>query len=355
MIKELQSKIKESKYIDGALIISSENRRYFTGFSSSDGYLLVSAEKAVFITDSRYIEAAKNTVAECEVVLQGTEISQIYDTFAEMNVHSVGIEASRMTVSDLSRFQSVLQNSEIDFSRELDGIINSLRMVKTADELKNIRAAQKIAEDALENIFEFIKPGVTEKEIALQLDFYMLSHGADALSFETIAVSGANSSMPHGVPTDKKVENGDFVTMDFGAMVNGYHSDMTRTVAVGFVTPQQQKVYETVLKAQNTALSFIAPGVLCRDADKAARDVIDHAGFGECFGHSTGHGVGVEIHELPNLSPSSQMTLNIGNVVTVEPGIYIPGEFGVRIEDFAVITENGCENLTSAPKELIIL
>lgn len=355
MIKELQNKIKNSKTIDGALIISPENRRYLTGFSSSDGFLLVSDKRAVFITDSRYIESAQNTVKDCEVILQGSKISQIYELFAEMGVHKAGIEAGRMTVSNLSQFQDALYSIKIDFSGELDSIINSLRMIKSDDEIKNIKAAQKIAEEALQNIFSFIKPGVTEKEIALELDFYMLSNGADALSFETIAVSGANSSMPHGVPTEKKIENGDFVTMDFGAVVNGYHSDMTRTVAVGFVTEKQKEVYETVLKAQNTALSFLKSGVSCRSADKSARDVIEKAGYGEYFGHSTGHGVGIEIHELPNLSPNSEMLLQKGNIVTVEPGIYLPGQFGVRIEDFAVITENGCENLTKAPKELIIL
>lgn len=355
MIKKLQEKIKNSKAIDGALIISPENRRYLTGFASSDGFLLVSEKSAVFITDSRYIEAAENTIKDCEVALQGSKISEIYDIFKEMGVHKVGIESARMTVSNLSRFQNALNNIDVDFSDELDGIINSLRMVKSDDEIKNIKAAQKIAEDALQYILGFIKPGVTEKEIALELDFYMLSNGAQALSFETIAVSGANSSMPHGVPTGRRVENGDFVTMDFGAVVDGYHSDMTRTVAVGFVTEKQRKVYETVLKAQNTALSCLKPGVLCRDADNAAREVIKNAGYGEYFGHSTGHGVGIEIHELPNLSPSSEQTLQKGNVVTVEPGIYLPGEFGVRIEDFAVITQNAYENLTKAPKELIIL
>lgn len=355
MIKELQDKIRNSSKIDSALIISPENRRYFTGFESSDGYLLVNGDRAVFITDSRYIEAARNTVKNCEVILQGNKISQISDLFSEMNAEKVGIESSRMTLSDFARFQNALKSVEIEFSDELDSIINSLRMVKSADEVEKIKAAQRIAEEALFDIFGFIKTGVTEKEIALRLDFYMLSHGAEALSFETIAVSGANSSMPHGVPTDKKVEKGDFVTMDFGAVKYGYHSDMTRTIAVGSITDEQKEVYETVLKAQNTALALLAPGVSCREADSAARDVIETAGYGEYFGHSTGHGVGVEIHELPNLSPNSDMILNTGNVVTVEPGIYLPEKFGVRIEDFAVITENGCENLTKAPKELIIL
>ena len=183
----------------------------------------------------------------------------------------------------------------------------------------------------------------------------MLGHGAEALSFETIAISGANTSKPHGVPTEKKVEKGDFVTMDYGAVVNGYHSDMTRTVAVGSINDEQRRVYNTVLEAQFATLEIIKSGLKCSDGDKAARDVITEAGYGDFFRHSTGHGVGIEIHEKPNLSPKSVATLRPGNIVTVEPGIYIPEKFGVRIEDMALITENGCENLTKAPKELIIL
>ena len=221
--------------------------------------------------------------------------------------------------------------------------------------MKKIIKAQRIAEAAFEHILTFIKEGVTEKEVALELDYYMLSHGADGLSFETIAVSGKNSSKPHGVPSDKKIEKGDFVTMDFGAVVEGYHSDMTRTVAVGFVTDEQKNVYETVLKAQEAAQAAASSGVCCADVDKAARDVIENAGYGEYFNHSTGHGVGVEIHEYPRLSTVCKAILSVGNVVTDEPGIYIPEKFGVRIEDMLLITENGCENLTRAPKELIIL
>ena len=183
----------------------------------------------------------------------------------------------------------------------------------------------------------------------------MLSHGAEALSFETIAISGANTSKPHGVPTEKKIEDGDFVTMDYGAVVNGYHSDMTRTVAVGHVSDEQKKIYDIVLKAQLASLEILRSGLKCSDGDKAARDVITEAGYGEFFRHSTGHGVGIEIHEKPNLSPKSVTTLRTGNIVTVEPGIYIPGKFGVRIEDMALITENGCQNLTNAAKELVIL
>jgi Xaa-Pro aminopeptidase len=234
-------------------------------------------------------------------------------------------------------------------------LINGLRSIKTENEVESIVKAQRIAEDAFNHILKFIKVGVTEKEIALELDFYMLRNGGEGLSFETIAVSGKNSSMPHGVPCDKKVENGDFITMDFGTIINGYHSDMTRTVAVGFATDEMKNVYDAVLKAQKNCLDNIKAGISCKDGDMFARSVINDSGYGKYFTHSTGHGVGVEIHEFPNLSPASDSILQVGNIVTVEPGIYIPGKFGVRIEDMALITENGCRNLTNAPKELIIL
>lgn len=355
MIKELQFLLKNSENIDSALIVSPENRRYFTEFPSSDGFLLVTRDDAVFITDSRYIEAAENKVTECKTALQKREISQVYDFFKSNGAEKVGIEASRMTVSELAKFENALKDISIDFSGELDNMIDALRMVKSESEIEKIKKAQKIAEGAFDDICGFIKPGVTEKEIALRLEYYMLTHGAEGLSFETIAVSGKNTSMPHGVPTDKKIEVGDFVTMDYGALYDGYHSDMTRTVAVGKVSDEQKKVYNTVLEAQKAGLDFIRPGVSGRDADRVSRDIIENAGYGEYFGHSLGHGVGVEIHEKPNLSPSSEFILKKGNVVTVEPGIYVPGKFGVRIEDFAVITENGAENMTHCPKELIIL
>lgn len=355
MIERLQNAIRETADFDGALIVSPENRFYFTGFPSSDGFLLVSADRAVFITDGRYIEAAQAKVKDCEVVLMGTAATQIFELFAEMHVSRVAVEASRMTLSQYQKYAAALEPMALLADSTLDNIICALRAVKQPFEVEKIKAAQKIAEDAFSYICTFIEPGKTEREIALALDYYMLSHGAQALSFETIAVSGAKTSMPHGVPGENTIQKGDFVTMDFGAVVDGYHSDMTRTVAVGQVSKRQREVYETVLRAQRAVLDKLRAGIPCAAADKVARDVISAAGYGEYFTHSTGHGVGVEIHEYPSLSPRSQTVLTVGNVVTDEPGVYLPGEFGVRIEDMALITENGCENLTAAPKELIIL
>ncbi|MGN0468928.1 MAG: M24 family metallopeptidase, partial [Acutalibacteraceae bacterium] len=211
------------------------------------------------------------------------------------------------------------------------------------------------AEKAFDHILGFIKPGITEREISLELDYTMLRSGADALSFETIAVSGANGSMPHGVPGEKKIEKGDFITMDFGAVVEGYHSDMTRTVAVSSVSDKQAEIYAIVLKAQEAGLAAIKNGVSCKEVDEQARNVIKSYGYGEYFGHGFGHGVGIEIHEYPNESPKSKAVLKSGNVVTAEPGIYLPGQFGVRIEDMVLVTDDGYYNFTKCKKELIIL
>ena len=355
MIKDLQKLLGEQAQNTCALIISPENRKYFTGFESSDSFLIVSENRAVFITDGRYIEAAEKQISNCEVKLLGKTYPQIAEILKEMNCNRLLVESTRMTVSTYNSLKGVLKKIPVSTDTTLDTIINTLRSVKTEFEVENIIKAQRIAEDAFNHILNFIKVGVTEKEIALELDFYMLRHGGEGLSFETIAVSGANSSMPHGVPSNKKIENGDFITMDFGTIINGYHSDMTRTVAVGFATDEMKNVYDTVLKAQQNCLDNIKAGISCKDGDEFARSVIRNAGLGQFFTHSTGHGVGVEIHEFPNLSPASDSVLQVGNIVTVEPGIYIPEKFGVRIEDMALITENGCRTLTNAKKDLIIL
>lgn len=350
-IKNLQAELKENQAF---LISSPENRRYLTGFASSDGYLLVTKSESIFLIDSRYIEAAQNQIKDCSEIILLTSLSaQLREYIEKLGVESVFTEAERLSVSEFNRFNEIIPCECI--ADKADEAVNALRRTKNEEEKNKILAAQAIAEKAFDHVLGFIKEGVTEREIALTLDFFMLKNGAECVSFETIAVSGRNSSMPHGVPGDKKIECGDFITMDFGAVVDGYHSDMTRTVVVGEISSKQSEVYETVLTAQKKSLEVLKAGVSCRDADAAARDVIADAGYGAFFGHGTGHGVGIEIHEQPRLSPKSSQILQIGDVVTVEPGIYLPGEFGVRIEDMAYITENGCENLTKSEKSLIIL
>lgn len=341
--------------IDCALITSDVNRRYFTGMKSSDGVVLVFRDKAYLIIDFRYIEKARATVVCAEVIEQKKLFSQISELLLERNAKTMAIESETMTVSNLNRYKNALKEIEVDDSDSLSNAISLLRAVKDEEELNCIRKAQEIAEKAFEEILGFIKPGVTEREIALELNRRMFLHGAEDLSFETIALSGANTSMPHGVPSDKKVENGDFVLMDFGAVYNGYHSDMTRTVCVGEPDEDMKKVYNIVLQAQEACLEAAHAGMTGSELDKIARDIIEDAGYGDCFGHSLGHGVGLEIHEKPNASPNCDTILKAGAVVTVEPGIYLSGKFGVRIEDFVILTEKGNINLTKCAKNILSL
>ncbi len=355
-IDALQTLMKENG-IDAAIILSEENRRYFTSFPASDGVLAVCADECVFYTDSRYIEAAKSSVDCCKTEEGREQYKQLSELFKRNSVKTVAVESGRTT---LTRFNNLKNNEhlkEFEFISDdrLDTIINSLRSVKTEHEINCIRQAQSIAEDAFLHILGFMKTGMTEKQVQLELDFYMLSHTAETLSFDTIAVAGKKTSMPHGVPGENVIKPGDFVTFDFGAVVNGYHSDMTRTVAMGYVSEKQREVYNTVLSAHNEVLKTVKAGVTCQEADAAARNVIKNAGYSDCFGHGTGHGVGIEIHEYPFVSPRSDAVLSAGNVITDEPGIYIPGQFGVRIEDMLLVTENGNVDLASSPKELIIL
>jgi Xaa-Pro aminopeptidase len=259
----------------------------------------------------------------------------------------------------LSRFAQLKEKLgdlvTLENSNALSRAIYHCRMVKRPEELEKIRSAQALAEEAFTRILTVIHAGMTEREIQLELDFTMLRLGAEELSFPTIALTGTSTSMPHGVPSEKVVKKGDFVLMDYGAVVDGYHSDMTRTVAVGQPSAEMEAVYQVVLEAQQRSLETARAGITGQRLDAVARLCIAQAGYGDYFGHSLGHGVGLEIHEYPNASPSSTTVLRAGHVVTVEPGIYLSGKFGVRIEDFVVITEDGCENLTHAEKQLIVL
>ncbi|MGN0583826.1 MAG: aminopeptidase P family protein [Ruminococcus sp.] len=342
---------------DCVLISSDINRRYFTGMLSSAGTLLAFREKAYLIIDFRYIEKARNTARNCEVILQEELYSQIKKLLAKHGAKRIAVESMELTLGKFEQLREKLgDTAEFDSSNVLSKAIYACRMVKESSEIEKIRSAQRIAEEAFSHILGFIREGVTEREIQLELDFTMKRLGAEELSFPTIALTGTSTSMPHGVPSaDRKVKKGDFVLMDFGAVVEGYHSDMTRTVAVGKPSDEMKCVYNVVLEAQEKALAAVRAGITGQQLDAIAREHIAKAGYGECFGHSLGHGVGMEIHEYPNASPISTPVLRSGNVVTVEPGIYLPGKFGVRIEDFVLVTDNGCENLTLAPKNMIIL
>jgi len=338
-----------------AVITSDVNRRYFTGMKSSAGTVIAFPAKAYLLIDFRYIEKARATVTDAEVIEQKRLCPQIKELFERHGAKSFAIEAENMTVRELNTYRHFFPDMEIDDSDALSNAISAMRSIKDADELECIKKAQKIAEDALAELLPSIKPGVTERSIALELNRLMFEKGAEDLSFETIVLSGANTSMPHGVPSDKKIEEGDFVLMDFGAVWNGYHSDMTRTVCVGQPTDEMRKVYDIVLEAQLAGIEAAKAGITGSALDKVSRDIIEAAGYGDCFGHSLGHGVGMEIHERPNASPNYRIALEEGAVVTVEPGIYIAGKFGVRIEDFVVLNNESCENLTNFEKNLISL
>ena len=340
-----------------ALITHDVDRRYFTGMKSSAGTVVVFPDAAYLIIDFRYIEKARAIVTDCEVILQESGdglYRQINELCARHGAGTVSVEAQTTTLADYKALMSKLE-PKLDPESTLSDIISELRVIKTPDQLEKMIAAQRIAEEGLKHMYGFIKPGVTEKEIQLELDYYMLSHGAEALSFDTIALSGVNTSMPHGVPSDKKVERGEFVLMDFGAVVDGYHSDMTRTVSVGEPTARMREIYNIVLEAQNLGINAVRAGITGKELDAVSREYIASKGYGKYFGHSLGHGVGLDIHEAPTASSTCDNVLAENMVVTVEPGIYLEGEFGVRIEDFVIVKQDGCVNMTEADKSLVVL
>ncbi len=339
-----------------ALIAAPHHLRYLTGFPSEESWIFLTADAAYFLTDFRYIELAEQTVrgADCRMIRQLHET--LRELAAQHGVTEVLVEAAHTTAASLRRLRTQLSELTVTDSGDLDSWLLTLREVKSAAEIQKIEQAQALTEAGFSHILPYIREGVTEREVALELEFYMRRQGAQRMAFDSIVVSGANGSQPHGIPSDKPIRRGEFITMDFGAVVDGYHSDMTRTVALGTVSEEQYAVYETVRSAQQAALSVLREGLSCVEGDAAARRVIEEAGCGECFGHGTGHGVGVEIHEAPSLSPRAGTTLlRAGQVVTVEPGIYLAGRFGVRIEDMVVITADGCRDLTNVDRQLICL
>ena len=336
-----------------ALITDELSIRYLCGVPFTDGLLLITNERAFILTDSRYIEAVGKGAADGfkTVLMSGSQTELIKKLLSGSGVSSIGYEEGSLSCLRKRIYTEKL--SEYRFF-PLEDRLSEMRSVKDDTEKENIVKAQRIAEAAFDFILGFITPEVTEAEVALELEYRMRKFGAEGIAFETIAVSGKNSSMPHGIPGRQKLGTG-FLTMDFGAKYGGYCSDMTRTVCLGKPDDEMKKVYETVLKAQTNALEHIKAGMKCSEADALARDIITEAGYGKCFGHSLGHGVGLYIHEPVNLSPRSGSVLQAGNIVTVEPGIYLEGRFGVRIEDMVCVTEEGCENLTQADKSLIVL
>ena len=341
--------------LDAMMITSEPNRLYAAQFHSTAGVALVTREKSWFFTDSRYMEAAKKQITGAEFRLNTTDVTLndlTNEVIRAQGIKKLGFEDQYATVAEYNTWKKKLVCEELV---PASGLLTELRTVKDEEEIRCLVSAQRIAEKALKDVLDFIKPGVTEREISAYLQYRMLCHGAEKMSFEPIVVSGANGSMPHGVPSDKKVADGEFITMDFGCVWGGYCSDMTRTVAVGHVTEEMEKVYYTVLEAQKAGIAAARAGITGRAVHQAAAKVIEDAGYGEYFGHGFGHGVGVEIHESPRAAMTNDRPLPAGAVISAEPGIYLPGRFGVRIEDVIVAQEDGCVDIMEAPHELIII
>ena len=340
--------------VDGLLLTSSYSRYYCAEYHISEGIAIVTAKGCRYFTDSRYIEAAQNGIKGFEVIMTDREhpYSQLLnEAIADFGVSVLGYEENYLTVAEFNSFEKKLNAKLVPMHVEISGF----RAIKEDWELDIMRKAQSIADKAFTEICTRIKAGMTEKELQAELIYCLYKNGSEGLSFSPIVVSGPNTSLPHGVATDRVIQEGDFVTMDFGVMYKGYCSDMTRTVAVGYATEEMKKVYDTVLQAQLAGIAATKAGVTGKSVDAAARKVIADAGYGAYFGHGYGHSLGLEVHEAPNCNPGGETVMEAGVVASAEPGIYLPGKFGVRIEDVVIFTEDGCENITGSPKNLIII
>ncbi len=335
------------------LIQKPKNMRYLTGYTG-EGCLLVSDAGVTILTDFRYVEQASIQAPGLKVIQYDSahpRLGEIRQALTSAGARKLAVEEDAVTVEAYREMLRALSGIELTAA---GGQVERLRIVKDEDEIECIAKACQISCQAFEKMLGVMKAGMTEREIQLELDYTMLRLGAEGMAFDTIAAAGVNGSLPHAIPSDHVVKEGELLTLDFGALYGGYCADMTRTVAFGRVSDELQKIYDTVLEAQLTSLDMVGPGVVCSAVDRCARDIIDKV-YPGAFGHSLGHGVGLDIHEQPGLNTRDQRTLTPGHIVTVEPGVYIPGVGGCRIEDTVAITETGYRNLVSAPKEMIHL
>ena len=339
---------------DAALIHRPENLHWIAGYTG-EGMLFVSKDRHVIVTDSRYTEQARRQAPDWELIMVAT--GRGYTAIAaqlagETGAKAVNVETDYLTYDEYTRFAQALEGVEL---LPLDGAPETLREIKDEAELASIRKAAKIASDALMNILPRLHAGMTERQVQIMLEFEMLELGSEGLAFDTIAAAGPNGALPHARPSDRVIEKGELLTLDFGATVDGYRSDMTRTIGFGRIGTELRELYETVRVSQQAGVDALGPGAVCGDVDKVCRDIIEAKYPAEVFGHSTGHGVGLFIHEQPRVSSGSATVLRPGHVVTVEPGIYIPGLGGCRIEDTVIITADGIIDTIDAPKHLIEL
>lgn len=337
---------------DAFIVTTPKNVRYLTSFTGSAGNVLITPKHSYFITDFRYDEQAKEQAKGFDVIIHKSNMYLEMDELLKAEeIRSVGIEADHMNVSTYARLSDLFEPMLV----QTQGVIEQIREVKDESEIEIIKQACEITDQAFEHILTFIKAGVTEIAVANELDRFLKEKGASGMSFDTIVASGVRSSMPHGVASDKVIEHGDMVTLDFGCYYKGYTSDMTRTIAVGEVNPELEKIYHIVLEAHNRVIESTKAGMTGKEVDALARDYITEQGFGENFGHTTGHGIGLDVHEGPAVASRNDQPLVVNNIITDEPGIYIAGLGGVRIEDDLLVTENGVESLNRSPKNLIIV
>ena len=339
--------------VDGLLLTSRYSRHYGAEFDIAEGVAIVTKAGCRYFTDSRYIESAQAGLKGFEVmdIAGAGYFKRLNDAITDFGVTTLGFEEAYLTVAEFQGYEKNLNAKLVPYNAKIAGF----RAVKEEWELENMRKAQQIADKAFAEVLPRVKKGMSELELQAELIYCLYKNGAHGLSFDPIVVSGPNSSMPHGVAGERKIQDGDFITMDFGVLYNGYCSDMTRTVAVGYATEEMKTVYNTVLAAQLAGLAITKAGVPGKDIDAAARQVIVDAGYGPYFGHGYGHSVGLEIHESPSPNVRNENPMPLHCVASAEPGIYLPGKFGVRIEDCVIFTEDGYENLASSPKNLIVL
>lgn len=338
--------------VQGLLLTSRYSRMYAAEFDIAEGYAIVSKDGTRYFTDSRYIESAQNNIHDFEVIDFGRDLfGELNRAIADFGITILGFEEAYLTVAELDSFTSRL-NAKF---RPVQERINAFRASKEPWELERMIKAQEITDRAFAEVCGRVREGMTEKELAAELIYCLYKNGGEGLSFDPIVVSGPNTSMPHGVPGDRKLQKGDFITMDFGVIYQGYCSDMTRTVALGYATEEMKKVYQTVLEAQLAGIAVSKAGVSGKAVDAAARDVITAAGYGNFFGHGYGHSLGLEIHENPNCNLRNDGPIPENAVCSAEPGIYLPGKFGVRIEDVVIFEADGCRDITKSPKDLLIL
>jgi len=351
-LSRLRTLMRERK-LEALFVTGAHNRRYLSGFTGSSGYLLITDEKAYLLTDFRYTSQAPEQAKHFEVVEHKPKVTEtLKDLLKACGIEQLGFEQQHVTYASYVAYAADLQGVRLV---PTDSLVEELRMIKDEAELAVMREAAELADRTYAHVLTTLKPGMTESDVALTIEFFMRQHGAASVSFETIVASGERSALPHGKASDRVLQAGEFVKLDFGAYYKGYCSDITRTVMLGKPTAKHREIYDIVLEAQLNALAHMKPGMTGKEADALARDVIKKHGYGERFGHSTGHGLGMEVHEGPRLSSQSETVLAPGMTVTVEPGIYLPGFGGVRIEDDVVVTNEGVQRLTQSTKDFIII